>query len=43
MGQPWTRLAIILGCVALATALCALVFETRRLRARFGLPDRPRA
>ena len=43
MGQPWTRLAIILGTVALATALCALVFETRRLRARFGLPARPAA
>jgi hypothetical protein len=43
MGQPWTRLAIILGSVALATALCALVFETRGLRSRFGLPARPRA
>jgi len=43
MGQPWTRLAIILGAVALVTALCALVFETRRLRARFGLPARPAA
>ena len=36
MGQPWTRLAIILGAVALFTALCALVFETRSLRERFG-------
>jgi hypothetical protein len=43
MGQPWTRLAIILGSVALATALCALVFETRGLRARFGRPARPAA
>jgi hypothetical protein len=37
MGQPWTRLAIILGAVALFTALSALVFETRSLRARYRL------
>jgi hypothetical protein len=36
-GQPWTRLAIILGAVALATALCTLVFRARAVRARFGL------
>lgn len=43
MGQPWTRLAFILGAVALATALCALVYETRALRSRFGLAARPPA
>jgi hypothetical protein len=36
MGQPWTRLALILGGVALFTGLCALVFETRAARTRFG-------
>lgn len=34
-GQPWTRLVIILGSVALITALSALVFESRRLKERF--------
>lgn len=37
LGQPWTRLAVILGAVALLTALSAFVFETARLRARYGL------
>jgi len=37
MGQPYTRLALILGGVALATALCALIFQWRPVRARFGL------
>lgn len=37
MGQPYTRLAVILGAVALATALCALVFRWRPVRERFGL------
>ena len=32
----YTRLAAILGAVALLTALSALVFETWRLRERFG-------
>lgn len=40
MGQPWTRLALILGAVALATGLCALLFRTKALRGHFGL-DRP--
>ena len=30
--QPWTRLALILGTVALLTALSALVFNNRKLR-----------
>ena len=37
MGQPYTRLAIILGAVALATGLCAFLFQWRPLRAHFGL------
>jgi hypothetical protein len=36
-GQPFMRLAAILGAVALATALSALVFRNPRLRRRFGL------
>jgi ABC-type methionine transport system permease subunit len=35
MGQPWTRLALILGAVALATAACALIFQWRPVRERF--------
>ncbi len=38
-GQPWTRLAIILGLVALLTVLSALVFKARTLRCRYGLQD----
>jgi NAD-dependent dihydropyrimidine dehydrogenase PreA subunit len=34
-GQAWTRLLIILGSVALFTALSALVFETKSLKQRF--------
>ena len=42
-GQSWGRMAMILGAVALATALVALVFEGRSMRARYGLsPRRPR-
>ncbi|MFI5181129.1 MAG: hypothetical protein ACHQPI_07045 [Thermoanaerobaculia bacterium] len=36
-GRPWGRLAIILAAVALLTALSALVFESRRMKKRFGL------
>jgi hypothetical protein len=36
-GRPWMRLALILGGVALASALSALLFRTKALRARFGL------
>ena len=35
--QPWTRLAIILGAVALFTALSGLVFNNKPVRARYGL------
>ena len=34
--QPWTRLAIILGAVALFTALSGLVFSNKAVRARYG-------
>jgi hypothetical protein len=37
LGAPWTRMALILGAVAAFTALSALVFETRRLRRRYGV------
>jgi hypothetical protein len=35
-GQPWTRLAVILGGVSLATAACLLVFRSERVKAFFG-------
>jgi hypothetical protein len=37
LGQPWLRLALILGSVALLTAASALVFRHPRLRQRFRL------
>lgn len=37
LGQPWLRMALILGLVALFTAGAALVFQRRALRARYGL------
>jgi hypothetical protein len=37
-GQPWGRMALILGAVALFTAAAGLVFRSRALRARYGLP-----
>jgi hypothetical protein len=37
MGQPYARMVLILGTVALLTALAALLFETRGLRARYRL------
>ncbi len=33
--EPWTRLAVILGAVALFTALSGLVFKNRNLAARY--------
>ena len=39
IGLPWTRLATILGAVALFTALSALVFINRKLRNRYRRPD----
>jgi len=37
--QPWTRLALILGTVALLTALSGLVFNNRKIRA-FYFPEK---
>jgi len=34
-GEPYLRLVIILGAVALVTALSAFLFETARLRRRY--------
>jgi len=34
-GMPWTRMAIILGAVALFTALSSLVFRSKAMRNRF--------
>ncbi len=36
MGEPWLRMAFILGAVALFTALSGLVFRTAALRARYS-------
>ena len=36
-GRPWARLAVILGSVALVSALSALLFRTRVLRERYRL------
>jgi hypothetical protein len=37
MGEPFLRLAIILGGVALFTALSSLVFRTSKLRSHFRI------
>ena len=36
LGQPWLRLAFILGLVAVLTVASALVFRSAALRARYG-------
>ncbi|HXI03333.1 MAG TPA: hypothetical protein VNI57_09165 [Candidatus Saccharimonadales bacterium] len=36
-GRPATRLAVILGAVIVVTLAAALLFQTRRLRARYRL------
>ncbi|MBL0140989.1 MAG: hypothetical protein IPP91_02720 [Betaproteobacteria bacterium] len=41
-GQPFARLAIILGAVALATGLCALIVQWRPVRTHFGMPSAER-
>ena len=38
-GMPWVRMAIILGAVALFTALSGLVFRSRALRERYSGVD----
>ena len=37
--QPWTRLALILGAVALFTALSGWVFRSRALKARYRIKE----
>ena len=37
MGEPATRMVIILGSVALVTLVSALLFQTRSLKAVYGL------
>ena len=39
--MPWTRLAIILGSVALVTFASALVFRSRSLKERYGMVAKP--
>jgi hypothetical protein len=36
LGMPWMRMAVILGAVALFTALSSLVFRSEALRTRFS-------
>ena len=38
-GEGWIRMAVILGAVALVTALSALVFKMKALRERYSLPS----
>ena len=37
--EPWTRMAIILGAVALFTLVSGLVFRGKALKQRFSGPD----
>ena len=37
LGQPYARMTVILGAVALVTLASALVFRTRSLRERYNL------
>lgn len=37
VGDPWLRMAVILGVVALFTALSALVFRSKSLKERYSL------
>ena len=41
MDLPWTRLAIILGVVALFTLASSLVFFLKTLKKRYGLSNAP--
>ncbi len=41
LGQPWVRMACILGAVALLTLAAALVFRSAGLRARYGSGPAP--
>ena len=37
LGEPWLRMAVILGVVALVTASSALVFQTKALKTRYSV------
>lgn len=37
VGEPWLRMAVILGVVALVTAGSALVFQTKALKTRYAI------
>ncbi len=37
LGQPWLRMAVILGVAAMFTALSALVFRSKSLTERYSL------
>ncbi len=37
LGEPWLRMAVILGAVALVTASSALVFQTKALKTRYSI------
>lgn len=41
IGEPWARMAIILGAVALFTALSSLVFRSKALQDRFSKQANP--
>jgi hypothetical protein len=43
MGQPYTRLTLILGAVALATALASLAFQWRAVRIHYSGKASPEA
>jgi len=38
-GEPWTRLAVILGAVALFTGCSGLVFRCSKIRARYAASE----
>lgn len=40
MGEPWLRMVVILGTVALFTAFSALVFQGKSMKERYSLPQR---
>ena len=37
LGEAWLRMAVILGAVALVTAISALVFQTKALKTRYSI------
>ncbi len=38
-GQPWTRLAVIIGIVAAVTGFSALIFQCKSLKTRYKLAN----